>query len=188
MIKSVSHKANSLSRDFFYFLVNVKHRIVKIIANIKKVSYTLSSMEIQKENLTTWLVFLAGNQNYAIDSSLVKEILRNNAVYPLPFAPSYIDGVLNSYGLPYAVLDIAEFMEEESSEGKMFLILNNDEHLALKINDIQEFHTDAEVTQQSLVSGAESPFFNGAIQYKNITAPILNLNGILERIHLDLDK
>ena len=55
----------------------------------------------------SWLIFNCLSDSYAIESSCVREILRNNVVFPVPFVPSYVKGVLNFYGKPFAVIDFA---------------------------------------------------------------------------------
>ena len=64
------------------------------------------------EQKTTWLIFTIGNQAdrknlYAMPAGKVKEILRDATVFPLPFVPTYVNGVLNRYGDPYVVIDPA---------------------------------------------------------------------------------
>ena len=56
----------------------------------------------------TWLLFSAGGKTFAIDSVLVKEILQDTETYKIPFVPSFITGILNFYGKPYAVADFAQ--------------------------------------------------------------------------------
>ncbi|MCH5295069.1 MAG: chemotaxis protein CheW [Treponema sp.] len=136
----------------------------------------------------TWLVFRSGGENLAIESSEVREILRNNEIYPLPFMPAYIKGVLNSYGDPYAVVDMAQFLGNESPDDRMFMILNNENNFALRITDIQEFHSNADVTMKNLSDSSESSYFTGAITFDDVTAPILSIKGILERIKADLER
>ena len=79
-------------------------------------------------------------------------------------------------------------MEQDALESKMFLILNHADHVALQISDIQEFHNLNDVTEQSLAQGAESAYFNGAIKFGETTAPVLNLEGILKKVHSDFEN
>lgn len=148
----------------------------------------------QEENLTeiTWLVFMAGQEYFAIDSNLVREILRNNEIYQIPFAPSYVNGILNCYGTPYAVIDIEKFLNGNNSESKkknkLFLILKDKSNLSLQINEIQEFHTRRDVSFHSLADTKDSPFFTGTVSFKGLVAPILNADAIIEKIGLDLEN
>ena len=147
-----------------------------------------SQKAAQKDNKSlTWLVFTAGDETYAIDSSEVKEIVRNNEIYPMPFVPSYVKGVLNCYGDPYAVIDVSEFLGMEAQKSQLFMILNNENKLSFQITDIQEFHNAANVTTQKLAENSDASFFSGAISFDDVTAPILNSAGVIDKIRGDLE-
>ena len=60
-----------------------------------------------KEKKSIWLIFTIGEKRFAIPAETVKEILRDATVFPLPFVPAYIDGILNRYGDPYVVINPA---------------------------------------------------------------------------------
>ncbi len=141
-----------------------------------------------EENATSFLVFKAGQDFYAINSSDVREILRNNEVFPMPFVPPYIRGILNSYGIPYAVLDLSLFITNERQDSRLFLILKDQNNLSIQVTDIQEFHSSSDVTIQTLMNQTDTPFFTGAISFDGVTAPILNIPGILEKIRNDLES
>ncbi len=139
----------------------------------------------------SWLIFNCFSDSYAIESSCVREILRNNVVFPVPFVPSYVKGVLNFYGKPFAVIDFAQFQDEKPQDSKLFLVLNNENDVALQITDIQEFHTSNENLIQKISSANESSYFSGAINFDNgikpVVAPVLNINGILAKIRTDFE-
>lgn len=140
------------------------------------------------ENAASWLVFKAGCDFYAINSSDVREILRNNEIFPMPFVPPYIRGILNSYGIPYAVLDLSLFINNERQDSRLFMILKDQNNLSIQVTDIQEFHSSSDVTLQTLSNQDDTPFFTGAISFDGVTAPILNIPGILEKIRTDLES
>ena len=54
-------------------------------------------MSDEQEITKTWLVFSAGEKKYALLASDVREILRDVPVFPLPFVPEYLNGILNRY-------------------------------------------------------------------------------------------
>lgn len=142
----------------------------------------------EEKETVTWLVFKCGEDNYAIDSNEVSEILRNNEIFQMPFVPRYIRGVLNSYGNPYAVIDFSLFLGKQQDDAKLFMLLKNRNSLSLQISEIQEFHTDSEVTFQKLSNHEDSDFFSGAISFDGITAPVLNIQNILEKIRTDIEN
>ncbi|MBO4321066.1 MAG: chemotaxis protein CheW [Treponema sp.] len=142
----------------------------------------------EKSNTTSYLVFRAGETNYAINSTEVREILRNNEVFPMPFVPPYIKGVLNSYGVPFAVVDFSLFTSDKPQDTRLFMLLKNLSNIAVQVSEIQEFHNESEVTVKNMTNAEDSPYFTGAISFDDVTAPILNINGILEKIRSDLEN
>jgi len=122
-----------------------------------------------EEKTVTWLVFSAGKDTFALEPGQVQEIVRNTELYPLPFVPPYIKGVLNRHGDPYAVIDIASFFGHEDLSENLFLILNDGNDIALRISEIREFYTTGEAGLQKLSDAVQSDFFlrSGQIQQYN---------------------
>lgn len=146
------------------------------------------SSEQDKADAVSYLVFKAGEMDYAVNSTEVREILRNNEVYPMPFVPPYIKGVLNSYGVPFAVVDFSQFTSNQAQDSRLYMILKNPNNISIQVSEIQEFHNGSEVTVKKLTNEEDSPFFTGAISFDDVTAPVLNINGIIERIRSDLEN
>ena len=100
----------------------------EILSLIK--SGTQETGESQKtEEKATWLIFKIGNGEdekslYAIPAEQVKEILRDANVFPLPFVPPYVNGVLNRSGDPYVVIDSAVLEGKEAQNSLLFIVMN----------------------------------------------------------------
>lgn len=146
-----------------------------------------SMVQKAEKKILTWLVFTAGEETYAIDSSEVREIVRNNEIYPIPFVPPYVKGVLNCYGDPFAVVDVSLFLGQEIQNSQLFMILNNENKLSLQISDIQEFHNASDVESQKLSESTDASYFTGAISFDGVTAPVLSVEGIVDKIRGDLE-
>ncbi len=146
----------------------------------------------QKVQGAIWLVFRTGSENYAIDSAEVKEIVRNTETFPIPFVPSYVKGVLNSYGTPYAVIDLSQLLGEETTAERLYLILKNKNNIALQIADIQEFHPQSEVEFHGFSqntddeSGSSSRLFLGTISFDSVIAPALNAAALIEKVRSEI--
>lgn len=52
------------------------------------------------------LVFKVGNDEFGLDISSVREVLRPQEVYPLPRAPDFIEGVISLRGHVIALIDL----------------------------------------------------------------------------------
>ena len=145
---------------------------------------------VEEKHMTTWLVFSIVGKKYAVRSGDVLEIIRDVAVYKLPFMPSYIEGVLNRRGDPFTVVNPRSLIGEEDStppEEPLFMILKrDDDQLSIHISDIL-FFTEIEDGELNLIPGAnEEGFFLGTLGYNGEEIPALNPNAFEVLIRKDL--
>ncbi len=139
------------------------------------------------EKKSTWLIFTIGNSSdgknqYAIPAESVKEILRDTTVFPLPFVPAYINGVLNRYGDPYLVVDPAVLEGKEAQKSFLFIVLNDESHTCLRITDVKDFYTakDKEIIQ---FSEAElSDFYDGSLKIDGQDVFVMNIQAIIDKV------
>ncbi|MBQ9538296.1 MAG: chemotaxis protein CheW [Treponema sp.] len=138
-----------------------------------------------------YLIFSSGGSRYAVESSSVKEIVRNNTIYPVPFAPPYLKGIINCYSTPVAAVDWAMFlgnMEEEKRKETIFLVLKDCEDIALLVWGIEEFKYKSDLTKQQFPQTEEHGCFSGTISWDDNMIPLLDLKAALEKIRGDLEK
>lgn len=136
----------------------------------------------------TWLVFKSFDSTYAVESFNVREVLRNNDVFPLPFAPSYVKGVLNFYGKPYAVVDFTLLQNLERTNSRLFLVLNEAEDIALQIDDIVDFYTSDDVEEQQLLNKTDADLFSQTITIGKIIAPVIDVNAIAKKVKSEIES
>ena len=135
-----------------------------------------------------WLIFKAGKQSYAINSSAVKEIVRNNLIFPIPFAPDYLKGIINCYNSPIAVIDFAMLQGEEAQTKRMFLVLKDKQGLAFQISDVEEFQSGSSTNAQDFANQNELPFFSGTLSCKDKLIPLIALEHIIDKVRTDLEN
>ncbi len=133
---------------------------------------------VEEKKLTTWLIFSIAEKKYAMRSADVLEIIRDVAVYKLPFMPSYIEGVLNRRGDPFTVINPRSLIGDEetsSPEEPLFMILKrDDDQISIHISDIL-FFTDIEDGDLNIIPGTnEEGFFLGTLAYGGEEIPALN--------------
>ena len=141
-----------------------------------------------KDDEMLWLIFTINQRPFALPSNSVKEIFRNPTVFPLPFSPSYLTGVLNRYGDPYAVIDPALLIGEEAQNSVLFITLNDDTHTCFKITDVREFFT---ATQKDINKFSEeeiSDFFEGTLSVNGNDILIIKTSAFLERLGNDIER
>ncbi len=139
------------------------------------------------ENKSTWLIFTIGNDAdsknlYAIPAENVREILRDATVFPLPFVPSYINGVLNRYGDPYVVIDSAVMEGKEAQQSFLFIVLNDESHTCLRITDVKEFFTASDKDVVHFSEAELSDFYDGTLKINEKEAFVLKVQAIIEKV------
>ena len=135
-----------------------------------------------KKILKAWLVFRSGEERYAIDSCMIQEIVRNNEIFPIPFAPPFIKGIINCYSVPVAVIDFSILLGKKETQGKIFLHLKDVSSASIQVTDVEEFIDDAEVSHSDFSNREDMPFFAGAIIYNKQTVPVLDTDAVLQKV------
>lgn len=135
----------------------------------------------------TWLVFKSDDSVYAVESKNITEVLRNNQIFPMPFTPNYLKGVLNFYGKPYAVVDFRQLQNLSRTNSKLFLVLNNSADIALQIDDIVDFYTSEDVEEQQIAERTDSDLFAQTITIGNIIAPVLDVPAIAKKVKAEIE-
>lgn len=138
------------------------------------------------EQKTTWLIFTIGNQTdgknlYAMPAGKVKEILRDATVFPLPFVPTYVNGVLNRYGDPYVVIDPAILDGKEAQKSFLFIVINDESHTCLRITDVKDFFTATENDIVHFSDSELSDFYEGTLNINGDDVFVMNVQAIIEK-------
>ena len=144
--------------------------------------------EIQDVESQTYLVFSINSKKYGVSSNLVRELLRDVDVFPLPFVPAYIDGVLNRYGDPYVVIDPATFFNDKKQNNSLFLVFNDDNKICIRISDVFEFQTISLDEINRFTEEQDNQFFEGTFKYEKEDVLILKKDSIIERVEKDFER
>ena len=140
----------------------------------------VSTEVVEEKPKTTWLMFSIAEKKYAVRSSEVLEIIRDVAVYKLPFMPSYIEGVLNRRGDPFTVINPKALLGDDDvtppKEPLFMIFKRDDDQLSLHISDIL-FFTEIEEEALNLIPNSnDEGFFLGTLGYNDEEIPALNPN------------
>lgn len=144
-----------------------------------------NSQRIEKK--ATWLIFTIGDSVdgrnlYAIPAENVKEILRDATVFPLPFVPPYVNGVLNRYGDPYVVVDSAVLEGKEAQKSKLFIVMNDESHTCLRISDVKDFFTATEKDVVHFTEAELSDYYEGTLNINGQDVYVLKVQAIIEKV------
>ena len=152
--------------------------ILSLIKNVK----SEKTEEKQKEKKSIWLIFTIGEKRFAIPAESVKEILRDATVFPLPFVPPYVDGVLNRYGDPYVVINPATLEGYEATQSLLFIVLNDESHSCFRITDVKDFFTATEKDVVHFSEAELSEFYDGTLNIDGNEVFVLKVQAIIEKV------
>ena len=134
------------------------------------------------------MIFKINNSLYALLSSEVKELLREIPVFTIPFVPKYIDGVLNRYGDPYAVIDIATLLDLESQSTALFLVLQNESRTCFKITEVEDFYSVNSSEIRSFSEKDSNIYFIGSFLLNDKEVLILDSEAIISKVEKDFES
>ena len=102
----------------------------------------MSKEHSEKKEEKQILVFRIAKEELGLDISCVREVLRPQAIYPLPKTPDFIEGVINLRGHIIALIDLgkrlhAEQIEEEPNR-RIIICRVNKFNVGLMVNTLRE--------------------------------------------------
>jgi purine-binding chemotaxis protein CheW len=105
--------------------------------------------------------FRIGNEEYAIESEVVSAIHPFVALTPIPYAPSYIQGIFHMRGRFVSVVNLKHFfgMEMQDDEEVHFLLLLGDERMefCVAVDAVLEHSTLSKTALKLIPAGFDLP-------------------------------
>jgi purine-binding chemotaxis protein CheW len=116
-----------------------------------------------------FVIFRLGNEDYGIDISQVREIIRVGGFTRLPGAPGYMEGIINLRGQITTVINLRDRlgMERDEVSGSSRIIILNAENastglLVDYVSEVKSIQRNAiEEVRNTLVNAADSTFITG---------------------------
>ena len=99
----------------------LKERAVKLAQERKENGNTQKSLEVVE--------FLLGNERFAIESTLIREVYPLKSLTTLPCVPSYIAGLINIRRCIVSVIDLKKIFDlpnDENQDFKKVIIIENE--------------------------------------------------------------
>jgi purine-binding chemotaxis protein CheW len=152
------------------------------ILSLIKSEKSVKTSEKVKEKKSIWLIFTIGEKRFAIPAETVKEILRDATVFPLPFVPAYIDGILNRYGDPYVVINPATLEGYDAPKSFLFIVLNDESHSCLRITDVKDFFSASEKDVVQFNESELSDYYDGTLNVDGEDVFVMNIQAIIEKV------
>lgn len=133
-----------------------------------------------------FLCFKLGNEEYGIDVSLAKEIIKNRAITEVPKTMNFILGVISIRGEVIPVFDLKKILDIETDviaiTAKIIIIDYNGEKVGLlvdSISQISKIPNDAIEATPINLTGAKQEFIKGVAMIDGKMIRILDIEKIL---------
>lgn len=156
----------------------MEEEILSLIKNAKSEKEVVK----QKTDHAIWLIFTIGEKRFAIPAETVKEILKDATVFPLPFVPFYVDGILNRYGDPYVVINPATLEGYDAPKSLLFIVLNHESHSCLRITDVKDFFSASEKDIVHFNEDELSEYYDGTLMVDGEDVFVMNIQAIIEKV------
>ena len=135
------------------------------------------------------LVFSVANEELGLDISCVREVLRPQAIFPLPKTPPFIEGVINLRGHIVALIDLRKRLNagqtEDKNKKRIIVCRINKSIVGLTVNTLKEIialsEEDIRPIPQVVSAQMETDVILGIATVDNRVIPILDLERIFTK-------
>ncbi len=135
------------------------------------------------------VVFRLANEEFGLDISQVREIIRMQEVTPMPKAPEFITGVLNLRGQIVAVMDLAQRFGIKDSlrtdVTRIIIVEVGDSKIGLIVDEVPEVIrmplNDMEPTPAMIESKVHAEFIKGVGKFQDRLIIVLDAGSILSK-------
>jgi purine-binding chemotaxis protein CheW len=144
---------------------------------------------VKKREARQILVFLSANQEFGLDISCVREVLRPQQICPLPKTPSFIDGVIHLRGRIVALVDLGKRLHPHQAGGepnsRIIVCKGKSFIIGLRVNALREIialsEDEIEATPAVVSMHLEADLISGIAKVGERIIPILDLGRLLTK-------
>ncbi|MBI1492254.1 chemotaxis protein CheW [Halocynthiibacter styelae] len=137
-------------------------------------------------DLTEYLSFRIGAQEYTVDIMSVREIRGWTEATPLPHAPSYVRGVINLRGTVLPIIDLAARLglppDTDNDRSVVIVVQHNSETVGLLVDAVSDILTIARADLQTppdMAADNQHRFVSALIIENERMIRVLDLNNTL---------
>ncbi|MBF0105600.1 MAG: purine-binding chemotaxis protein CheW [Deltaproteobacteria bacterium] len=133
------------------------------------------------------VVFILGNEEFALDIAQVKEIIRIPNITPMPKAPDFIEGIINLRGQIIAVMDPAKRFglppTQKNDKSRIVVVDINNKNFGLIVDAVPEVlrlaRSNIDPAPDVIASKIHAEFIRGVGKLKNRLIVLLDVSKIL---------
>lgn len=133
------------------------------------------------------VIFRLSGEEFGMDISQVREIIRMQNITPMPKAPEFVDGVINLRGQIITVMDLAKrfgLKKSDFSDKTRIVVTEVKNHtVGLVVDEVPEVlripESEIEATPKMIESQVHSDFIKGVGKLKDRLVIVLDADRIL---------
>lgn len=132
------------------------------------------------------VIFQLGREEFAVEVTQVREIIRMQDITRMPKAPSFVEGIINLRGQIIAVLDLAQRLNLEAadrgSETRIIVVEAGDVKVGMIVDSVSEVMRISEEEVEpspALAADVEAVYLKGVVKQDNRLIILLDLTRIL---------
>ncbi|GAM11809.1 chemotaxis protein CheW [Geobacter sp. OR-1] len=130
------------------------------------------------------VLFRLAGQRMAIDLATVTEVSELPETWPIPMAPGYFKGVMNSHGALTPVLDLSRYLQSGTgvAAGKIMVLDRSLADLALWVDDVERVIPSAEA---GVVRAGDAPMA-AVLEIHGHEVSLVSAAALLDKLDADL--
>ncbi len=140
------------------------------------------------------LVFTLMNEQFGLDISCVREVLKPLEIHHLPQVPDFIEGVINLRGKMFAIMDLRKKFRiniiENTPKKRIILCKVNKFIIGLIVDSVMEVlslsEEDIQPTPNAISIQVENNYITGIARINERVITIFNLEEILSKKEMDI--
>jgi purine-binding chemotaxis protein CheW len=132
------------------------------------------------------VVFSLGREEFAVEVTQVREIMRMEEITRMPKSPSFVEGILNLRGQIIAVIDLAQRLNLESgdrdAETRIIVVEADDIKVGMIVDAVSEVlrvSTEEVETTPTLAADVAVAYLRGVVKQENRLIILLDLTKVL---------
>jgi len=138
-----------------------------------------------------YLIFSIRDKQYALPSMMINEVTVLEKVFPMPLVPSYVQGIINRYSIPYALVDIGFILYNEISKAQKVVVLKEKiDKIAFLIDDVTDI---ADILPENIlkIEHEENTFaasINAFFEWNGSHVFCIDIGDLINKIKQDFDR
>jgi len=132
------------------------------------------------------VVFSLGREEFAVEVTQVREIMRMEEITRMPKSPHFVEGIINLRGQIIAVIDLAKRLnieaQERGGETRIIVVEAGEVKVGMIVDSVSEVlrvGADALEPSPTIATDVAAAFLTGVIKHDNRLIILLDLTKVL---------